>query len=99
MTESQLDFSTLYQTITSKQVEHLISLDKTLASSDHKRERTRLAVEIFKASIHPNVLAHCQALGKADDIEDLLTTSNDFWRMKKRGSTISPQKTMREAKI
>jgi hypothetical protein len=95
MTESQLDFSTLYQTITSKQVEHLISLDKTLASSDHKRERTRLAVEIFKASIHPNVLAHCQALGKADDIEDLLTTSNDFAQSqstKKQNSLLAYEK-------
>ena len=78
MTESQLDFSNLYQTITSKQVEHLISLDKTLTSADHKRERKRLAVEMFKASIHPNVLAHCQSLGKADDIESLLTASNDY---------------------
>ena len=78
MTESQIDFSNLYQTITSKQVEHLISLDKSLTSADHKRERTRLAVEMFKASIHPKVLAHCQTLGKADDIEDLLGAANDY---------------------
>ena len=78
MTESALDFSTLYNKITNKQIEHLLSLDDTLTPGDMCRERTRLTLEMYKASIHPEVLAHCQALGKTSNIEDLLQTCNNY---------------------
>ena len=78
MSENQLEFSNLYNSITNKQVEHLISLDVSLQPEDMRRERTRLALELFKASIHPNVLSHCQSLGKTSTIDDLLAACNNF---------------------
>ena len=78
MTENQTDFANLYQTIVNRQVEHLLSLDNTLRHDDMRRERIRLALEMFKASIHTDVLAHCQALGKTNNIDELLMACNNY---------------------